>query len=197
MATPGESTSGPGAGSDRVVPEIVGAPSLQGGIIVHARNVPPSSKQSQTDNWYVPSHCPVFLSKENQIGAIDSVVDVTADPAAHSNGLAGVSIDGLYDAVQQRNHFGSEGIGRFSIAVGGLCSVAAHPKDVELFGYGDLVYVKDTATKIDPLTDTGFKCCCRYGTTGEAHHLLGTFVSPVDSNGGMRVMLSISPKDRM
>lgn len=197
MAATEEARTGPRTGSDRVVPEIVGAPSLQGGIIVHARNVPPSSKQNQTDAWYIPSHCPVFLSRKNQIGAIDSVVDVTADPAAHSNGLAGVSIDGLYDAVQQRNHFGSEGIGRFSIAVGGLCSLAAAHEDVELFGYGDLVYVKDTATKIDPLTDTVFECCCRYEKTGQPHHLLGTFVSPVDSNGGMRVMLSISPKARV
>lgn len=177
-----------------IIPEVVGAPTIQGGILVHARNVPPAKEQRKVDSWYVPAHCPVFLTDEaRSIGVNDNVVDVSALAiGSWDHGVAGVSIDGLYDAQMQRDHFGSDGIGRFSMAIGGLVTVAAHPETAMKFNYGDKVYVTSKPCTVDRLQDTSFKCHMDYANFGEPEHLLGTFVAPVDAYcGGMRVMLTI------
>jgi len=180
--------------ADFIIPEVVGAPTIQGGILVHARNVPPADEQRKVDSWYVPAHCPVFLTHETRpIGVNDNVVDVSAlAVGSWDHGVAGVSIDGLYDAQMQRDHFGSDGIGRFSMAIGGLVTVAAHPETAMKFNYGDKVYVTSTPCTVDRLQDTSFKCHMDYAKYGGPKHLLGTFVAPVDAYcGGMRVMLTI------
>lgn len=176
-----------------VVHEVIGPTPDQGTIVVHARNVPNSTAQNVTDKWYVPAHCPVFLTQNGNIGLQDNVLDISPLPEAWTNGLAGVAMDGLYDAKMQRDQFPSEGIGRLSIAVAGLVTVAASPDDVKNFEYGDPVYVDQTPTRVGQLQDTQFRGCLQYTTSDTGReHLLGTFVSAVDPHcGGMRVMLAI------
>jgi len=166
---------------DLVVHEVIGPTPDQGTIVVHARNVPNSAAQNVTDNWYVPAHCPVFLAKTDNIGLQDNVLDISPLQDAWKNGLAGVAMDGLYDAKMQRAQFPSEGIGRLSIAVAGLVTVAASPEDVKKFNYGDPVYVEPTPTRVGQLQDSQFRGCLQYTTTrGNREHMLGTFVSAVD-----------------
>lgn len=181
-----------------IVPEVVGAPSIQGGIIIQANNRPENA--SDKDSWYVPAHCPVFFDKTQPM---ESVLDVTAKVFdLHRSKIAGVSIDGLYDAEHQRTHQGIEGVNRFAMAIGGLVTVAARPENARQFKYGDPVYVLPYECKVERLIDTNFVCRLSYtndestisktGSTSPSDFLLGTFVERLDeSSGGMRVMLNL------
>ena len=201
--------------SPSVVPEVIGAPTPSGVVIVQANNCPTDvivkgggvdtaavdGNRKNKDAWFIPAHTPVFGSNHNGSPVDrDGVVNVTAfageyagvdqspDFTTPGNKILGVSVDGLYDVEQQKAHMRSSGANRFSMAVAGLVTVASHPDDNNKFVYGDRVYVEDGA-KVERLHDTSFVGLLRY-TKSKVGPSLGTFVNPVGPEGGMRVLLN-------
>lgn len=209
---------GRGMSSLSVVPEVIGAPTPSGVVIVQANNCPTDvinssgnvdsvvvdGNRKNKDAWFIPAHTPVFGSKHNGSPVDrDGVVNVTAFageyagyagvpqvPTSLKSGdkILGVSVDGLYDVEQQKAHMRSSGANRFSMAVAGLVTVASHPDDNNKFAYGDRVYV-DAGAKVERLHDTSFVGLLRY-TPRKTDLSLGTFVNPVGPEGGMRVLLN-------
>jgi hypothetical protein len=189
--------------SRKVVPEVVGAPSVQGAVVVHAQCDPGHVLESMEQRkgfsaagfgstvYTIPAHCPVF-SKMQSFEEPCDVIKVTAIfPTDKKNKrVAGVSIDGLYNGIQQAN--GNEGANRFAMAISGLVTLAARPDNVEDFEYGDEVFVDPDKECVPALLqDTMFTGRMHYTRTGDSVYRLGTFVCPVDSEGGMRVMLNL------
>jgi len=169
------------------VPEVIGAPSPQGVIIAQGNNRPGTG--GDNDSWYIPAHTPLFLSSTAKDR--DGVCYVTADTRFFTAlpKVAGVSIDGLYDAKMQRDQQESIGANRLSFAVGGLVTVASHRNDNKKFIYGDPVYIALQNASVERLQDTKFEGALRY-TDANTGVSLGTFVAPVGPEGGMKVMLN-------
>ena len=84
-----------------LVPEVVGAPSPQGVVIVPANNLPPDDTRHNRDAWYVPAHVPLFLNNDparaDRHGVADQygVANVTAMAPKNIGRVVGVSIDGI------------------------------------------------------------------------------------------------------
>ena len=201
--------------SDRIrIPEVIGAPSAQGAILVHAQCSPfevfPEDEEDEMAHigkmsalasvaYTVPAHCPVFCRYEH-IVAHGDVVKVCAMIESEklkpdSFRVAGVSIDGLYNGVQQVS--GNEGANRFAMAISGLVTLAARHDEVKNFSYGDAIYVHPLKKCVpELLQDTFFSGRMSYTNNeseSEPQFRLGTFVCPVDADGGMRVMLDLPP----
>jgi len=185
------------------VPEVIGAPSPVGAVIVTVNNRPEGRAETQggvrapKDRWYIPSHCPVFQSQENPDR--HGIRYVTAfKPQSVSREqvwnqkVAGVSIDGQYNVEQLRANAGCEGQTQLSIAVGGMVSLASSDADNKKFKYGDIVRV-DTRSfaKVERLYDTEFEGPLKYDLGNDTLPSVGTFVRPIGGvEGGMVVMLN-------
>ena len=186
-----------------LVPEVVGAPTIQGAVIAIVNNRPkgspedrpnPGGVKAPKDSWYIPSHCPVFQSQAD--ADRHGVRYVTADgpvPArlgpVWARKVAGVSLDGQYNVEQLRANAGVEGQTQLSIAVGGLATVMSTPEDNNKFTYGDVVRITGAAP-VERLLETAFQGPLRYDLVPADAPSLGTFVGPVGPEGGMRVMLN-------
>lgn len=192
----------------KVVPEVIGAPSIQGAVVVHAQCDPVhimqpnealrvfSSDGIGSTVYTIPAHCPVFSRKEideppSDIIKVSAMMDINPSrPKQYDTRVAGVSIDGLYNGIQQAD--GNEGANRFAMAISGLVTLAALPENVAQFEYGDEVFVDPNKECVPAmLQNTLFAGLMYYNLSGDAEDRLGTFVCPVDSEGGMRVMLNL------
>lgn len=184
-----------------LVPEVVGAPTIQGAVIAIVNNRPngspddrpdPGGVKAPKDKWYIPSHCPVFQSQE---GADRHGVRYVTAHAPRFGGpvwarkVAGVSLDGQYNVEQLRANAGVEGQTQLSIAVGGLATVMSTPEDNNKFTYGDVVRITGVAP-VERLLETAFQGPLSYNLVPANAPSLGTFVGPVGPEGGMRVMLN-------
>ena len=184
------------------VPEVIGAPSPVGAVVVTCNNRPEGKAENQLgvrapkDRWYIPSHCPVFQSQESPDR--HGIRYVTAFQPQSVSGVelwnqkvAGVSIDGQYNVEQLRANAGCEGQTQLSIAVGGMVSLASSDADNKKFKYGDIVrVVTGSFAKVERLYDTDFEGPLRYDLIPETMPSVGTFVRPVGPEGGMVVMLN-------
>ena len=161
-----------------IVPEVIGAPSPQGVVLVSVNNRPNADPKDK-DSWYVPAHTPVFEPNRNTKDMY-GVAFVTAYKPANDLKVAGVSVDGVYDVENQKGNSGAEGINRFSIAVGGVVTVACTQSDANQFAYGDVVYVnRRNDCQVERLQDTSFEGAMKFTNAVVTNRSLGTFVGPV------------------
>ena len=171
-----------------IVPEVIGAPTPQGVVIIQANNRPVNIDEK--DHWAVPAHTPVFAQDNDGPTDRAGVVNVTAhqDSVPTGEKVVGVSLDGVYDTEIQKSHMHCEGANRFSMAVAGVVTLASTPSDNNKFVYGDPVYIKDVA-QVERLHSTKFKGALQYDPSKSGDRpSVGTFVCPVGPEGGMRVL---------
>ena len=177
------------------VPEVIGAPSPQGVVVAAANNFPRAGLDAKRDHWYIPAHCPLFRSRtDNDRYGVGYVTAHTPDrglAVAGGNKVIGISMDGVYDAENQRSNATVEGVTRLSMAVAGLVTLASTHANNMQFAYGDVVRVSPRDVAVERLQDTDFRGPLMY-TKAAGNPSVGTFVGAVGPEGGFRCMLNFN-----